>query len=170
MADESITANLKRTPNLGLILVPSRDYSLYAMNPINGVLAWQCTPGSPMINPAHPVNDRIYVIPQNNVLLSLDEVNGATPLWQVPEIRRFIAASPLTVFVEDTGGRLAAISPADGSVRFRLDIGGARPLLNEVDGQLFLANQQGKITCLREQQVNYPLPQDVRVRPPAVEQ
>lgn len=166
VAGAGVTADLKRTPNRGLILVPSRDYTLYAVNPVNGMPEWRCTQGSPMVSPAYPVGNRIYVIPENRVLLSLDEQNGEVPLWRLADIRSFIAASPRTVFVLDAQGRLVGVSPQDGAVRFRLQIANNRPLLNEVDGQLYLANRNGGITCLRERRVDYPLPADVRVRPP----
>lgn len=150
----AVVADLARTSQ-GFILVASRDYILYAFNPITGDTAWTSTTGDPLEKPPHVAAGHVYIIKKNNVLLAIDERNGQT-LWTAEGMDRFIAASAQTVFVQSTRGDIVALSATGGDVKCRLDRGSVTLVaVNDSDGQLFLGNAAGEVAAIRETTVKY---------------
>lgn len=150
----AVVADLKRTSG-GLILVASRDYTLYALNPSSLVYAWTAITGDPLEKAPQPVGDRIYLIKKGGDLLALDERTGNT-VWSVAGMRDFIAASAQTLFFRTQAGEIAALSPADGAMKFTLDPGAGNLIAaNEVDGQIFGATPEGHVVALRETRIDY---------------
>jgi outer membrane protein assembly factor BamB len=150
----AVVADLKLTAG-GLLLVASRDYSLYALNAASGLVAWRTLMGDPLEKTPRPVGDRVYVIKKGGDLLALDERTGQT-VWTAKGLEEFVAASPETLFMLSRGGRIAALSPADGSIKYTLGLGRLKLVaVNEIDGQLFLASSDGHVVALREVKVEY---------------
>ena len=155
-AGDAFVADLKLSGTQGLVLAASRDYSLYAINPTSGRLAWVCTVGDPLLKAPHVVNDRIYIIKENHVLLALDELAGEHPLWTVEGVDEFLAASPRAIYVLTSDQKIVALSPADGSALFAIDAGRVDLLaVNDVDGQIFAATRDGRLAAVREVKGKY---------------
>lgn len=152
--DGAVVADLKQAPN-GLVLVPCRDYTLYALNPHNGLPAWIATTGDPLEKPAHVREGRVYIVKKSDDLLALAGNTGKAD-WSAAGTREFIAASTETVFTWATDGALVALAASDGRVKFRLD---AEDLTlsaaNDIDGQLFIGAADGEIVCVREKKITY---------------
>ena len=150
----AVVGNLQRTSD-GLILVPCRDYVLYALNPSTGQIAWINTTGEPLESSPTVRAGRIYIIKKGGTMLSIDEKTGKT-LWQAEAIRAFLAASPRTVFAQTLGGNIVALGLDDGAVKYTLASAGT-PLaaVNSLDGQLFVAGPDGQIVAVREKTVTY---------------
>jgi len=150
-AGDAFVADLKLSGTQGLILAASRDYSLYAINPSSGRLAWVCTVGDPLLKAPHVVGDRIYIVKENQVMLAINELDGEHPLWTVEGVDEFLAASPRAIYVLTSDRKVAALSPTDGSVLFTID---AEQIdlfaINDVDGQIFGATCDGRLSAVRE--------------------
>ena len=150
-AGDAFAADLKLSGTQGLILAASRDYSLYAINPTSGRLAWVCTVGDPLLKAPHVVGDRIYIIKEDRVLLAINELAGEQPLWTVEGVDEFLAASPRAVYVLTSDQKITALSPADGSALFAIDADRTDLFaVNDVDGQIFAATRDGKLAAVRE--------------------
>jgi outer membrane protein assembly factor BamB len=155
----SVTANLSiSTGGMELILVPSRDYSLYAMNSVGGQPAWICTVGNPLSKAAHSSGDQIFFASETHVLFCTKEAGGEKPLWAANGIDDFIAASPAAVYVRSMSKAILALDPATGATKFHVPTAGLyRPVTNDLDGQLFAADADGHIICIRELKGQYDL-------------
>jgi outer membrane protein assembly factor BamB len=153
----AVVADVKRSGQ-GLILVASRDYVLYALNPITGQHAWMNITGDPLEQTPLVGGGQIYIIKKGDQLLTIDESDGQTQ-WAADGIEAPVAVSPLTLFARCACGRMAGFSVAGGRKKFALDTGrlclAAR---NEIDGQVFLAGAAGNVVALRETKVDYRLP------------
>ncbi|MBN1506843.1 MAG: PQQ-binding-like beta-propeller repeat protein [Sedimentisphaerales bacterium] len=155
-ARDAFEGDLKLSATQGLVVAACRDYSVYALNPTSGHPAWICTTGDPILKAPFVYGNRIYVLTEPHVLLSLDELDGERPLWSVENVGSFLAASPRALYVLMTDGNIAALSHRDGSVLFILDGQLLDVLaLNEIDGQLFVANRKGRIVAIREVKGKY---------------
>lgn len=159
----AVTADLAvSTGSLGLILVPSLDYSLYAMNPSGGRPAWICPTGNPLDAAPHSAAGQIYFVTETHVLYCVKEVNGEKPFWTAPGIDKFIAASPTAVYVRSTfnsgSGTITALDPATGAVKYHVPTGGLNRLItNDLDGRLFAADSAGHIICICDPNGQYDL-------------
>ena len=150
----AVVADLKLTGQ-GLVLVASRDYVLYALNPITGDVAWMATTGDPLETTPQVIGGRVYVVKRGGTLMAFEEVAGQT-LWTAEGIDRTIAASPMTLFVLRDDGTIAALSTSKGEEQCRLDPGDvALVATNDIDGQLFVASRDGRIMAIREAKVKY---------------
>ncbi len=173
----SVVADLSvSSGEMGLILVPSRDYSLYAMNSLGGQPAWICTTGEPLSKAAHSFADQIYFVSETNVLFCVKESGpgpGDKPLWTANGIDNFVAASPTAVYVlskfQPAGGTVTALNPQTGKVKFHVPTGGLNLIVpNDLDGQLFAADNAGHILCLREATGLYDLKPAIQETPAAL--
>jgi outer membrane protein assembly factor BamB len=155
----------------GLVLVPSRDYSLYAMNPVGGQPAWVCTTGNPITKAAHSVGDRIYFVTQTHVLFCVKEAGGEKPLWTADGINDFVAAGPSLAFVRSVDGDLLALDPETGALKFRVPTAGLNRLVtNNLDSQIFADDAAGHVICLREAKGQFDLkPELPKDEAPAVQ-
>ena len=133
----------------------SRDYVLYALNPITGDVAWMATTGDPLETAPQAIGGRVYVVKKGGTLMAFEEVTGR-PLWTAEGIDRTIAASPMTLFVLREDGTIAALSTSKGEEKCRLDPGDVTLVAtNDIDGQLFVASRDGRIMAIREAKVKY---------------
>jgi outer membrane protein assembly factor BamB len=165
----SVTANLSlSTGGLGLVLVPSRDYSLYAMNAMGGQPAWICTVGNPLSKTAHSSGNQIYFVSETHALFCVNEAHGEKPLWSANGIDDYLAAGPNAVFVRSRSGSLLALDPATGATKFHVPTAGLNYVVtNDLDDQLFVADAVGHIICLRELNGQYDVKPAIQETPAA---
>jgi len=154
-AREAVTADLARSTS-GLVLVASRDYTLYALNPRGGEVAWQVDSGDPMTHKPWSVGERVYCLKEDGELLAVDETSGET-VWTAPGIQRVVAISPVSILALSRDvDRIVALSPEDGTVKWALHPDRLQLFArNEIDGQIFAATADGRVACLREDKVEY---------------
>lgn len=150
----AVVGNLARTSS-GLVLVPCRDYVLYALNPSTGQVAWLNTTGEPLDRRPHVSGGRVYIIKKGGTLLAIDELTGKT-LWQAEDIQEFLSASDRTVFARTTRGTVVGLAVADGAAKFTLASDGLKlAAVNQLDGQLIVGSPDGRIAAIREKAVKY---------------
>ena len=153
----AVVADLKLTGQ-GLVLVASRDYVLYALNPVTGEVAWMATTGDPLEKAPQVRGGRVFVVKRDGALMAFEEVTGAR-LWTAEGVDRTLCAGPTTLFVLRPSGTISALSVASGQEKYRLGPGLVTVVAtNDIDGQLFIADRHGRVEAVHEAKVRYYLP------------
>ncbi len=140
-----------------IIFAPSQDGFLHAINERKGISMWRFSTGEPMIEPAAPIADKVYVTTQLGGMYCL-AVQTGQQLWWTPGIMRFIAAGKDRVYGEDSNGNIVVLHAQTGG---RLDVISAAGLpikmMNLQTDRLYLAAESGLVQCLHEIELAKPI-------------
>lgn len=107
-----------------LILLPSLDHYIYALNAENGSLVWKSEDlgGSVVGTPTVSEQGVLYVGTFKSEMLALDSKDGKT-LWRVPAMG-WVWSGPALVndvlYFGDLGGTLSALNAANGSILYQV--------------------------------------------------
>jgi len=141
----------------GIIFAPSQDGFLHAIREQDGTSMWRFSTGEPVLEPAAPIADKVYVATRLGGMYCLAVTTGQQ-LWWAPGIMRFVAASKDRVYVEDRNGDIVVLHAETGG---RLDLipaaGLKLKLMNLQTDRLFLASETGLVQCLHEIGLQQPI-------------
>ncbi len=141
----------------GVLFVPSQDGFLHAIREHDGTSMWRFSTGEPVLEPAVPIVDRVYVTTQLGGMYCVAVPTGQQ-LWWAPGIMQFIAASKERVYCEDRSGNVVVLHAQSGG---RLDVipaaGLPIKLMNLQTDRIYLAAESGLIQCLREIELEKPI-------------
>lgn len=140
-----------------IIFAPSQDGFLHAIREQSGTSMWRFSTGEPVVKPAAPISDKVYVTTQLGGMYCL-AVQTGQQLWWAPGIMKFLAASKDRVYAEDTKGDIVVLHAQSGG---RLDVipaaGLAIKMMNLQNDRLFLAADSGLVQCLHEIELEQPI-------------
>ena len=140
-----------------IIFAPSQDGFLHAIREKHGDSMWRFSTGEPVVEPAAPIGDKVYVTTQLGGMYCL-AVQTGQQLWWAPDIMKFLAASKDRVYAEDRNGNIVVLHAQSGG---RLDVieasGLPIKLMNLQTDRLFLASESGLVQCLREIELEQPI-------------
>ena len=141
----------------GIIFAPSEDGFLHAIRERAGTSMWRFSTGEPVVQPAAPIADKVYVTTQLGGMYCL-AVQTGQQLWWAPDIMQFIAASKDRVYAEDRRGNIVVLHAQSGG---RLDVIAAAglpiKLMNLQTDRLFLAAESGLVQSLHEVELEQPI-------------
>ncbi len=152
-----LPAATEEASDSGILFAPSQDGFLHAIRERNGKSMWRFPTGEPVVQPAAPIGDRVYVTTQLGGMYCLAVATGQQ-LWWTPGIMKFIAASKDRVYATDRSGNLVVLHAQSGG---RLDAiptsGLTIKLMNLQNDRIYLASETGLIQCLHEVELTTPL-------------
>ena len=151
-----------------LLLVPSADKNVYAVDLFSANIEWIYPSGAPVLQKPLVAGDTVYVVNAAGILGSLDARNGAVH-WTTPILGgNLVAISPTRISLKSRDGDLILIDRARGSY-----LAGPRATYqraglnlreyvmaptNEQDDRMYFATPSGLVICLREIGQNQPRP------------
>lgn len=152
-----LRAATEEASDSAIIFAPSQDGFLHAIREQDGTSMWRFSTGEPVIEPAAPIGDKVYVTTQLGGMYCL-AVQTGQQLWWAPGIMKFLAASKDRVYAEDGNGDIVVLHALSGG---RLDVipaaGLAIKMMNLQTDRLFLAAESGLVQCLHEIELEQPI-------------
>ena len=151
----------------GLILIPSRDGFVHALDDRSGTAIWRFSTGEPILERAAVIGRNAYVCTQPGGMYCLGTKTGIQQWW-APQVKQFIAASKERIYAADKLGRMLVIDAQTGARIDALDIM-SYPirLMNMQTDRIYLASETGLVQCLREIEQVEPLDHLQPLQPPA---
>ncbi len=141
----------------GVLFVPSQDGFLHAIREQDGTPMWRFSTGEPVVEPAVPIGDKVYVTTQLGGMYCLAVPTGQQ-IWWTPGIMRFIAAGKDRVYGEDRSGNVVVLHAQTGG---RLDVipaaGSKIKVMNFFTDRIYLASETGLIQCFHEVELDKPI-------------
>jgi outer membrane protein assembly factor BamB len=138
--------------------VGSEDFSVSALDIFAGRILWRFLGAGPIRQKPEVTDDSVYIAPERSGLYRLDRESGQT-IWRNPAAERFLAANPKFVYATDASGRLHVLDRARGTQLAVYDA--ARdfvvPVINDMTDRLFLASNDGLLTCLHDRDYSTPV-------------
>jgi outer membrane protein assembly factor BamB len=138
-----------------------------------GELAWEYNIGGPVTQRPIPLGEHVYVVRDNFGLICLQATTPppapageedkpqprvGSPVWIVPGIAQFAAATENRVYGLDREGRLVIMDRAKGTVLGSLPtMATPRALANDINDRIYLMSSAGTIICLREEELKRPV-------------
>lgn len=152
-----LPAATEEASDSGILFAPSQDGFLHAIRERNGKSMWRFPTGEPVVQPAAPIGDKVYITTELGGMYCLAVATGQQ-LWWTPGIMKFIAASKDRVYGEDRSGNLVVLHAQTGG---RLDVISAAglpiKLMNLQNDRIYLAAESGLVQCLHEVELSEPL-------------
>jgi outer membrane protein assembly factor BamB len=147
--------------------IPSEDYTLYAMDMLNGRLLWRFLSGGPILRTPAVTDRDVFVTPDRSGLFRVDRASG-DEVWRNRKAERFLAANPRFVYALDRLGNLLVLDYARGTELAQYD---ARDWIiavpNELTDRIYLAAHDGQIMCLHHRDHAQPVSNREKKVPPA---
>ncbi len=148
----------------------TESFSVHAVDGTGGVpvLMWRMNIGDRIMGKPIPSGEDLFVVAANRGLLALNRFTdrpGGELRWPKPQIDpgtrrerwpntdidRFLAASKRFVFAADNSGHTVLLDRQTGQLLGKLETGEfAFHVTNETTGNIFLANHDGLVVCLRD--------------------
>jgi outer membrane protein assembly factor BamB len=128
--------------------IGSDDFTLYALNMVNGRLMWRYLSGAP-IRRQPVVTDRdVFVTSVGRGMARVDRDNGE-PRWRNRQAEKFLAANQKFVYALDRRGRLLVLDHARGVEMAHYDMNRyVLPVSNELTDRIYFGNHDGQVLCL----------------------
>jgi len=135
-----------------VIVTGGRAAYIFAIDARTGAVRWQYPTRGQLLEPTAVIGGDVYAPTSDGILHAIDLFTG-TERWTTNNVKRFVAASPLRIYVIDQRGRLACLDRATGVSIFVYDIQRFdHCLFNLETDQIFLITNSGLVQCLRERQ------------------
>lgn len=147
-AGKAFTAQLTYWPPL--IYAPSQDGYLYALDHLRGTAVWRYSLGEPLLQPATPLGDTVYVIPEIGGMLALSADRGLER-WYAPQIEQMVAVSPTRIYAYDAKRQLVVLDRATGAPVTAMMLPGLDVRFsNRQNDRLYIGTSTGLVQCLHE--------------------
>jgi hypothetical protein len=104
------------------VYVGSTDTRLICLNRRTGRVLWQFFAGEPVLNPAIPAAENVYVFLRGQGLAAIQKAEGKfnrTPRWVSREATMFLAEDAKFAYVRLRGNAIGALDKTTGEVKFR---------------------------------------------------
>jgi outer membrane protein assembly factor BamB len=152
--DQPVSAPLGHSP--GFIYLASEDFNVFCIQQNTGSVRWQFVAGLPIRKEVRVVGDNVYVFPHLGGLYCLSRITGQRRWWK-PNYEDYIGSTRNLLFVTDSLGQVAVLSPEDGATIGSLPLKDF-PLRygNELTDRIYLATKTGLVVCIREQGKEFP--------------
>jgi outer membrane protein assembly factor BamB len=148
------------TYGTSLLLVPSADYNLYALDIFTATIKWVFPSGAPFTQEPLVCDADIIAINNAGNVFHLDPNDGKvrwsapTPgghLMAVSGGKVYLRSDNLDLLVLDRATGRQVISPSDSLLRAGLDLRSfGHTVVNRFNDRLYFASDSGMIVCLRE--------------------
>jgi outer membrane protein assembly factor BamB len=156
------------TYGVRLLLIPSEDNNLYALDLFTANLRWTFASGAPITQEPLTADEEIYVINSVGNLSLLDPSSGV-PRWTIPTNHgEFISVGAKRIYLRSGDGDLFIVNRGTGqtladaratSQRAGLNLRDfPMALTNHLNDRLYFATPSGLVVCLREIGQVKPLP------------
>jgi hypothetical protein len=137
------------------VYVASTDSKLYGLDPITGRIRWEYFAGTPLVNPAQPTADTVYIYVDGKGMVALEKRGAAryqTPRWTNATAKEVLADDAKHVFVLTDAGYIAALDKKTGVEQFRTDRNdfiAVAQHINPNDNTLFAITSDKKLISIR---------------------
>ena len=149
-----------RSDNMIRLFVTSLDGYCYCINEKGSGVLWRFSTGIPISHQPVAFKDSVYIITDENTMYSIDVATGKERWW-ISGIRDFVSASENRLYVRNFLGDLVILDTRSGS---RLGQMSARGVdwhyVNTQTDRIFMGTRTGKLQCLHERDLRYPLIHD----------
>lgn len=143
------------------LFVVSKDGFVYSIKEKNGGLNWQFSTGERCVQPAIPLDGKLWLVSSENNLFKIDINTGRLDRgWESPlgGVVSYVGASPSRLYVLDSLGQINAVDRETGE---RLGYVPSLPLnltlKNNRTDRLYVGNRNGYLVCLRETDHRFPV-------------
>jgi outer membrane protein assembly factor BamB len=165
-AGPPLTAPLGKLESEDIAYVASEDYSVYALDVVQGHVLWRFAAGGPVKRRPIPTANDVYVSAERAGLYRVDRKTGDA-VWLNRQADRFLGANNKYVYAADPSGRLLILDLARGNVL--ASFAGSRdfvvPISNGLTDRIFLASNDGLLVCIHDR--DYPKPMHLAPSEPA---
>ena len=162
-----------RSDNMIRLFVTSLDGYCYCINEKGSGVLWRFSTGIPISHQPVAFKDSVYIITDENTMYSIDVATGQEKWW-ISGIRDFVAASENRLYTRNGLGDVLILDANSGSRLGQMQAQGIDwHFVNTETDRLFMGTRTGKLQCLHERALRYPLIHDgdfqVAVEKPAAE-
>ncbi len=143
-----------------LLLIPSEDRILYAVDILTSEVKWTFPSGSPIAQEPLVANDDIFMVNTSGEISSIDPKNGSARWTTRTQGGRMMCVGAKKVYLESDNGDLFIINRENGqmivSPRASLERAGLNirnfdlGTTNRINDRLYLATSSGMLICVRE--------------------
>jgi len=143
-----------------MLLVPSADDNLYAVDVFTAEMFWTFPSGAPIRQAPTVAGDQVFVINEAGDLSLLDPKTGEPRWTTATHSGRFLGVSPAKVYLRNREGDLMMVDRESGKVLADPNATLGRAGLNlrrydlslsdHFDDRLYLGTSSGVVICLRE--------------------
>ena len=149
----------------GVFYASSLDGFVYAIDAIRGDVKWRYSAGGPIDVSPLAVDGMVFATTRDGQLVCLIAESGEVK-WTAYGVERFLSATTDRLYYATTGNQLAVIDTATGAQIGSAPMGTAAvPFVNTATDRLYLATDDGVLTCLREAGRRWPLVRESNVDP-----
>lgn len=139
------------------LFATSLDGFVYAIDDTRGNVKWRHSAGGPIDVSPLAVDNLVFATTRDGQLACLDAKTGE-PKWRASGVERFVSASQNRLYCATIDDRLAVIDMATGARIGSQPIGSADlAIVNTATDRLYMASNQGVMTCLRESGRRWPI-------------
>lgn len=137
------------------VYVASTDSKLYGIDPINGKIRWEYFAGTPLVHPALPTSDTLYIYIDRKGMVALEKRDAPryqTPRWINPTAKQVLADDANHTFVLTDDGYIAALDKKTGVEQFRTDRNDFIAVVQHInpnDNTLFAITRDHKLISIR---------------------
>jgi outer membrane protein assembly factor BamB len=151
-----------------MLLVPSGDNNLYAIDLFDASVKWLYPSGAPMLQEPLVAGDDVYVVNRAGLLTSLDAKTGTQHWTTSTQGGRLMSVSPKKVYLESYDDDLFIVDRGTGTILADPRATAQRAGLNlreyligftnNLNDRLYMGTPSGLVICLREMGQAQPSP------------
>ena len=142
------------TQRNGILFIGAADGFAYAIDEVRGSLKWEFSSGQTFKQSLIPLGQYVYLVTEEKQMYKLYAETGFNaPGWSKPikDVKNYVGASKSKIYVQNSGGQIVALSQESGQKLGTLISDSTTMVLpNFQSDRLYVANQYGRIQCLRE--------------------
>ena len=153
--DSSVSAPMAQFENT--VLMAAHDFRLYCVDSSTGQLKWFYPAGRPILKAPVVIGKQVFLSPEPNGIFSIDYDTGNRQ-WFRQRLTQFISATPEILYASDPAKNIVAVNRKNGAVigfmpgdRFPMRVH------NDRTDRLYLASTSGRIVCLRQKGMKFPI-------------
>ncbi|MFO1046225.1 MAG: PQQ-binding-like beta-propeller repeat protein [Planctomycetaceae bacterium] len=135
----------------------SEDYTLFALDALNGRIIWDFTAGLPIRRAPFVIDNDLYVAPDRGGMFCMNAAEGTKRWWQ-PSLTNFIAVVGNSIYASDLDGNLVRASREDGGISAALPMRGfSVRVANDRTDRIYMSTESGLIIGLRKRGETIPV-------------
>jgi len=131
------------------LFVASKDTNIYRLNAWTGRLVWKYQTGAMLESGPRVAQGAVYQYVRNEGLVAIDKENGRL-LWQLAEGVDLLAEADGKAYVITNTGKLVVMDNKKAKQLYCVDFAGvSRYAANVVDLKIYIADEDGRVACIR---------------------
>ena len=130
----------------------------------NGIMQWTYSLGQRVSEPITVIGEDVYIVGDEGELLGLGLKSGVPVRtangepFALPDVEVLVSVSEKAVYVIDSAGRLVTVNRRTGQVveaKQYPDL--TLPIRNSVTDRLYLCSTSGRVVCMKESGIDFPI-------------